>query len=111
MALGKKGFLCLPGSVVAEVRDRSELDTLERSIEYVSPEELDLAIRQVLEETHGAEKEEIPTLVARKLGLARTGSEVRQTISKSVRKLVKDGRASIQGGFLEISSESSDGVC
>ena len=44
LALGKKGFLCLPGSVVAEVRDRSELDTLERSIEYVSPEELDLAI-------------------------------------------------------------------
>ncbi len=102
--MSKKGFLHLPGSVVPEVRDRSGLDALERSIEYVSPEELDLAIREVLEETHGAEREEIPTLVARKLGLARTGSEMRQTISKSVSKFVKDGRASIEGGFLEISS-------
>ena len=100
--LQKKGeVLTTVDSRLTQVRDRSQLDPVDRKIEYVPPEEIDLGIKQVAEAAHGITEDEIPQAVARLLGLGRTGDNARTLVGKRVRRLKTRGLLTQRGDYLE----------
>jgi len=86
---------------VVRVRDRSTLDSTERSIAHICPEEIDLAIQETLEATHGVASQEIEPLVARRFGISRASKEVRTVISSQIQQLQHAGHIMERLGFLE----------
>lgn len=85
-------FLYLDESRSATVRNRAELATAERRIEYVAPEELDAAIKQIVRDGVSASEDEICTLVTRLLGFARTSQDMRDVLVRRIEAL-SDGAA------------------
>ncbi|MBA4247010.1 MAG: DUF3320 domain-containing protein [Microbacterium sp.] len=83
-------FLYLDESRSATVRDRGGLATAERRIEYVAPEELDAAIKQVVRDGVSASEDEICVHVTRLLGFARTTQDMRDVLVRRIRALSND---------------------
>ena len=94
-------FLSVPEGATFCVRDRSNLNSTEKEIEYVPPEEIDLTVCQILGYTYGVKEHDIPSLVARRLGLGCTGKDVRTAIASRVRAAVRKGNLVSRGGYLE----------
>ncbi|MDA0207408.1 MAG: DUF3320 domain-containing protein [Acidobacteria bacterium] len=84
-----------------QVRDRSRLDSAERGVEHICPEEIELAIQETLKVTHGVEAQEVETLVARQFGISRAGKDVRTVLSSQVKRLRRSCRIIERQGFLE----------
>ena len=99
--LKSRGFLSVAEGATLCVRDRSNLDPTEKKIEYVPPEEIDFAVRQILGDAHGVKEHDIPSLVARRLGLGRTSKDVRTAIASRVQAAVRKGNLVPRGGYLE----------
>lgn len=71
----------------AAPRDRSALPPAERKIDYVAPEELDEAIKQVVRDGVSVNEDEICLHVARVLGFARTTQDMKNAISRRIASL------------------------
>lgn len=80
-------FLYLDASRAVTVRNRSELATSERNLVYVSPEELDAAIKQVVKDGFSVSEDEICTHVAMHLGFARTTKDMRDVMANRIAEL------------------------
>lgn len=83
-------FLYLDDSRSATVRNRARLAIAERQIEYVAPEELDVAIRKVVRDGVSASEDELCVLVTRLLGFARTSQDMRVALVRRM-KALSDG--------------------
>src|SRR5262249_30622175 len=68
----QKGFLWIKAMNRPVVRDRSYLPTASRKIELVAPEELAVAIEQVVRNSFGIPRESVGLEVIRILGFSRT---------------------------------------
>jgi len=87
-------FLYLDESRSATVRDRTGLTTAERRIEYVAPEELDAAIKQVVRDGVSVTEDEICVLVTRLLGFARTTQDMRDVLVRRLGVLAREAALS-----------------
>ncbi len=79
-------------------RDRSEVDssTLRRP-ENLPPEEIKVAIGQVVEENYGAEQDQLVQAVARLFGFGSTSAQLRDVVESALTELLGSGRLRIDG--------------
>lgn len=85
-------FLWPPEMKDPPLRDRGGLQSAQRKLELVSPEELAVAIEKVVAESFGIEQVAIPALACKLLGFARVNDEAKQRVDDLVRELVARGR-------------------
>ena len=96
-------FWEMSGASRTGIRNRAMLPRAERRIDYVAPTEIDRCVQQVLKDTLGARSEEIPGLVAERLGLVKTGVELTDAVLERVDDGKKTGWIRERHGFLEFS--------
>ena len=72
-----------------EVRNRSGLPAASRKLHLVAPEELALAVQQVVSRSFTIERSEVPALVVRLLGFGRMSEEMRGVVDAVVGELVE----------------------
>ncbi len=101
MITRKGQFLSIPGGPPPVVRDRSALGSADRKLELVPPEEIDLAIEQVVKAAHGMRVEDIAPQVGGLFGLGRTSANARELLEARVEALQAYGRLFAMGEFLE----------
>ena len=95
-------FLWRHGSRSAKPRDRSELPTSKRKIEYVAPEELMAAIEMVVRQAHGIKSNEAIAETVRLLGFKRVTNSINEHIGKSLTAMIDSGQVSKHNGHLVI---------
>lgn len=91
-------FLDIPDRSV-RVRDRSDISSANlRKPEYLPPQELQQAIKQVLIENLGGKKDEIPSAVAKKLGFTVVSAQLRELILDNLTQLHGSAQVTITSG-------------
>ena len=96
-------FLWHPEMQEATLRNRSELPAASRKLELVAPEELEAAIRKVVADSYGADREEIPPAVLRLLlGFKRTAEAAQRGVTEVLEAMVADGRLIQEGNHVSL---------
>jgi very-short-patch-repair endonuclease len=94
------GCLLLPETVI-RVRNRGAVRSASlRKFELLPPQELRVAIENVVTAHHGASAREIERTVTRMLGFKATSAGLRQAVSRQIHVLQKGGRLVEQDGLL-----------
>jgi len=90
-------FYLVPGQAVV-VRNRSnvESNTL-RKPEILPPEEVRVAIAEVVEENYGAERDQLVQAVARLFGFGSTSAQLREVVETALTDLLDAGRLRLEG--------------
>lgn len=84
----------------APVRDRSDLGSSSRKIEYIAPEEIRAAIERVAQDSYGVSPGDVANGACRMLGFARVTDEMRSVVEKERDTLIADGRLALKGESL-----------
>jgi very-short-patch-repair endonuclease len=98
----RAGFLWRTGMTDAPVRDRSDLASSARRIEYVAPEEIRGAIQRVIQESYGVSPDDVANSACHLLGFARVTDEMRAVVEKERDVLIADGRLVLKGESLVV---------
>jgi very-short-patch-repair endonuclease len=90
-------FYVVPGQQVT-VRSRGEVEsnTLRRP-EILPPEEVKVAIVQVIEENYGAERDQLAQAVARLFGLGATSAQLREVVESVLTELLDSNQLRLDG--------------
>ena len=90
-------FYLVPGQAVV-VRNRSDVEsnTL-RKPEILPPEEVRVAIAEVVEENYGAERDQLVQAVARLFGFGSTSAQLREVVETALTDLLDAGRLRLEG--------------
>jgi hypothetical protein len=90
-------FYAVPGQTVV-VRSRGEVEsnTL-RKPEILPPEEVKVAITEVVQENYGAERDQLVQAVARLFGFGATSAQLREVVEGSLADLLDSGRLRLDG--------------
>ncbi|PJJ48438.1 DUF3320 domain-containing protein [Hymenobacter chitinivorans] len=96
-------FLWTPTMTAATVplRDRSALPAVSRKPGFVAPEELARAVQTIVQHSFALERPAVVLPVARLLGFARPGEEMRQLIDAAVQQLLEAGAVLESNGVLQ----------
>lgn len=86
-----------------EVRDRRSLPGAMRSLGAIAPEELDMAVENVVKASYGIDLSDVPAEACRLLGFQRVTGDMRDVVSARIEHLVVAGRLTLQGSHLVIS--------
>lgn len=98
-------FLWKPtGTRTVAVRSHAGLSDFNRQLERIAPEELRLAVLNVVEHSFGMPREEIPAAVCGLLGYGRTSKSMRRHIDKRVDSMLRNGDLTRQGDFIQVNS-------
>jgi len=95
-------FSLRPGMTDAPVRDRSDLASAARKIEYVAPEEIRAAIERLAQVSYGVSPGDVANGACRLLGFARVTDEMRAVVEKERDTLIADGRLVLKGESLVV---------
>jgi very-short-patch-repair endonuclease len=90
-------FLWSPAVQQPPVRDRSELPTASRKLEFVAPEEIRRAILMVVEESCGIVPAEVPGAVCRVLGFARVTDDMSGAVEPNRDALLRESYLALEG--------------
>jgi hypothetical protein len=102
----RQGEFLWPADVsVPLVRDRSSLTS--RRLDLVAPEEIALAIEQVVRSAYGMQPAAIPSAVCRLLGFPRMSDEMRDQVNSLVETMVRDRRLITRGEHLIVQTPSA----
>ena len=103
-------FYLVPGQQVI-VRSRGEVDsnTLRRP-EILPPEEVKVAIAQVVEENFGAERDQLAQAVARLFGFGATSAQLREVVESALTDLLESGQLRLDGRLIAQAQEASVGA-
>ena len=85
------------------VRNRSELPNASRKLELIAPEEIEVAIKQVVSNAFGIEREELAREVCRLFGFRSVSGDMRQGVERVVEGLIENEQLIWQGDSLVIS--------
>ncbi len=85
------------------IRERSNLPAGSKKLQYISPEEMCLAVKKVVESSIAIQAEAVVPLVARMFGFARSTEEMRKDILKAVEMSVEKEVVTKDGDLLKIS--------
>jgi hypothetical protein len=112
----KSGFLWLVNKTTPiQVRRPDPLDAeTQRFIKFIPPEEVELAIENTVRDALSLTWADLVALTARVLGFNRTGDEVRLSIEKALKRMLRAGsltengdRISVTGGLSPIKAMHS----
>ena len=84
------------------VRDRSELPNTSRKIEFIAPEEIEMAIKQVVSVAFGIEREELAREACKFFGFKSVSEDMRRSVDKVVEELIEKRQLIWQGDSLVI---------
>ena len=84
------------------VRDRSELPNASRKLELIAPEEMAVAIKQVVSDAFGIDRDDLTREVCWLFGFKPASAKMRQEIEKVVERLIEDKQLIWQGNSLLI---------
>ena len=98
----REGFLYWTEQEEVTVRDRGGLPNVSRKIELIAPEEIEVAIKQVVSDAFGIGREDLALEVPKLFGIKRATANIQQGVDKVVERLIKDGQLILQGDSLVI---------
>jgi hypothetical protein len=84
------------------LRDRGALPPVSKKLEYIAPEELDLAIQKVVEEAIGIQPEAAVPFIAKMLGFARVTEDLKNDILHHIDLSLEKGSIVEDGEFLKV---------
>lgn len=83
------------------LRDRSALPPASKKLEYIAPEEIDLAIQKVVEEAIGIQPEAAVSFIAKVLGFSRVTEDLKNDILHHIDLSLEKGSVVEDGEFLK----------
>lgn len=92
----KDNFLYLNGKEI-KLRSRSDLPAVSKKFEYISPEEIAMAIKTIIKSSFGMPPHEIPLSVARVFGFSRTSDDLVSRVENILEGLERAEEISRQG--------------
>jgi very-short-patch-repair endonuclease len=99
----KGDFLWHPGMREAPLRDRSDLPDASKKLEFVAPEEIEAAIRKVVADAYGIDRQEIPAAVVRLLlGFKRTTETTQARVTRVLEGMIADGSLVQEGNLVSL---------
>ncbi|HEX5085166.1 MAG TPA: DUF3320 domain-containing protein, partial [Blastocatellia bacterium] len=101
----RREFFWAKDMVRPVVRDRSNLPAASRKIELVAPEEIAVAIEQIVKNSYGIEREGIGPEVSRIFGFSRTSDEIRNAIESVIDHMLSDGALKRSGSHIVVSNK------
>ena len=84
------------------VRDRSGLPKASRKIELIAPEEIEAAIKQVVSNALGIERDDLAREACKLFGFRSVRAVMRRGVEKGVEGLIEDGQLTWRGDSLAI---------
>ncbi len=94
-------FLSVPGKTLDAPRDRTELDGPMRNLDWVSGQEIRLALSEVIKAAFSISEDEACKAALARLGLKRLTEEGRERIGSELESLILDGRVKRVGDHLK----------
>ena len=98
----RENFLYLKGQQHFIVRDRSELPNASRKLELIAPEEIKAAIKALVSNAYGVEREDIAREVCRLFGFKSVSAEMRRGVESVLDGLIVQGELTRKGDSLVI---------
>ncbi|MDD4296683.1 MAG: DUF3320 domain-containing protein [Ruminiclostridium sp.] len=89
-------FLYCEGKEI-KLRSRSDLPAISKKLEYISLEEIAIAIKALLKSTYGMQQHEIPLSVAKVFGFSRTNDDMTERVNAILAELEKTDEIKKQG--------------
>ncbi|MET4137962.1 DUF3320 domain-containing protein [Pedobacter sp. UYP1] len=103
--ISRKGdFLWAVDMVTPVIRDRSKLSPGSRKIALISPEEMDLAIKKVVEDSIAIQADVAVPLIARLFGFNRVTEDIRKELLIILDSSIDNGLVATDGVYLKINS-------
>jgi len=96
----RDGFLWRIDMTAPPLRDRSDLPQTSKKIEHVAPEEIQVAIERVAQESYGVAPDDVASSACRLLGFGRVTDEMRTVIDAQRDALIAAGRLVLRGESL-----------
>lgn len=100
--LVKDDFIWAPDRPAAIARDRSNLPPAYKKLSLIAPEEIQDAIRQVVEGAISITEQETLPLIAKLLGFSRVTDEMKQQLSAAVGKAIQNNVITFEGMNLKV---------
>ena len=96
-------FLWPPDMQQAPLRNRGGLPDASKKLEFVAPEEVEAAIRRVVADSYGMDRDEIPAAVLRLLlGFKRTTTAAQRRVTQILDDMVADGLLVLEGNHVSL---------
>ncbi len=93
-------FLWDASMTVPSVRDRSSFDNQEKKIDYISDEEIEEAIKMIVQQSFSISENDLITKTANILGFARTTGKIADYIKSILKKLINMNEFDINGNMV-----------
>jgi len=97
MVITRGDFIWDPAMEHPVVRDRSKLPPAYKKLSFIAPEEIYLAIQQIVTGAIAITEEAAIPLVARELGFSRVTDEMKQSLSEAIGKTIQLGMITHEG--------------
>lgn len=81
-------------------RKRDELPKASRDIALIAPEEIEVAIENIINDSYGISQDDIPTFVSNAFGFKRSNKATREHIALITNAMLKQGKLQNKNGFL-----------
>ena len=82
------------------VRDRGALPPSSRKLEFIAPEEIELAVKAVVSDSLGIERDDLPREVSRLFGFKSLSEDMRHTIELVVDRMIEQGELTARSNSL-----------
>jgi len=90
---------------IPKLRSRKFLPNSERNISLIAPEEIALAILEVVKSSYGIQRDSIPNIVCKLFGFMRVTGEMNNTVDNIIEKLFKNDDIIEEGDYVSISKK------
>ena len=101
LIIRKIDFLWHPENDTPAIRDRSFLNSSSRKLIYIAPQEMNLAIVKVVENSIAIQAESAVPLIAKIFGFSRVTEDMRKSILESIHDALEDEKITKDGDFLK----------
>jgi len=98
-------FLWQNDMKIPKLRSRKFLPNSERNISLIAPEEIALAILEVVKSSYGIQRDSIPNIVCKLFGFMRVTGEMNNTVDNIIEKLFKNDDIIEEGDYVSISKK------
>ena len=98
----KEKFLWQPNMELLKIRSRLPLPNSSRKIQLIPPEEIALAIIEIIKASYGINRDMIPPEVCELFGFKRTTNDMIAYVDNLINKLLNEGKIIKNGKFLNL---------
>ncbi len=96
----KEKFLYWTEQEQIVVRDRCELPNASRKLELIAPEEMEMAIRLVVSEAYGIDRDDLPHATCRLFGFKKVNWDMQDQVEVVIHKMIERGELTEKAGSL-----------